>query len=81
MKVKVSNNQLARTFEFFFFFFFLILTKDTEDKRNCKMVVEFELLAKSGLIKLAAENILINDHMKDFPPEGQDFMKRLQLTR
>ena len=62
-------------------FLFFISTKDSEDKRNCKMVVEFEILAKSGLIKLAAENILIDDHMKDFPPEGQDVMKRFQLTR
>ena len=79
MKIKARNNQLARMFKFFFFFF--LSTKDTEDKRNCKMVVEFGILAKSGLIKLAAENILIDDHMKDFPPVGQDFMKRLRLTR
>ena len=63
MKIKARNNQLARMFNFFFFFYLFILTKDTEDKRNCKMVVEFEILTKSGLIKLAAENILIDDHM------------------
>ena len=45
------------------------------------MVVEFEIRAKLGLIKLAVENILIDYHMKDFLPEGHDVMKRLQLTR
>ena len=51
-----------------------------ESKRNCKKVVEIEIPAKLGLIKLAAENILNDYHMKDFPPEGHEVMKRLQLT-
>ena len=33
-------------------------------------LVEFEIREKLGLIKLAVENILIDYHMKDFPPEG-----------